>query len=87
MNNITYIKKKYNENIENLYNIWYIKINKEETSMVKFANDIIKEIKIRGSIEVPKGYITGESFEKWLCAERQKGVKIDVNSTQCRTRT
>lgn len=55
--------------------------------MVKFANDIIKEIKIRGSIEVPKGYITGESFEKWLCAERQKGVKIDVNSTQCRTRT
>ena len=34
--------------------------------MVKFAEDIIKEIEERGSIEVPEGYVTGEAFEEWL---------------------
>ncbi len=33
---------------------------------IKFANDIVKEIRERGSIEVPKGYFTGEAFEEWL---------------------
>lgn len=33
---------------------------------IKFATDIINEIKARGSINVPQGYITGEAFEKWL---------------------
>lgn len=34
--------------------------------MMKFSEEIIKEIRKRGNIKVPKGYITGESFEKWL---------------------
>ena len=36
---------------------------------IKFANDIIKEIRERGSIEVPEGYFTGEAFEEWLYEE------------------
>ena len=37
--------------------------------MIKYANQIIKEIEERGQIQVPNGYITdvtGEEFEKWL---------------------
>lgn len=33
---------------------------------IKFAEDIVKEIRERGSIEVPEGYVTGEAFEEWL---------------------
>lgn len=33
---------------------------------IKFAEDIIKEIEERGSITVPRGYVTGEAFEEWL---------------------
>ena len=36
---------------------------------IKFAEDIVKEIRERGSIEVPKGYVTGEAFEEWLYKE------------------
>lgn len=32
----------------------------------KFADEIVKEIRERGSIEVPEGYFTGEAFEEWL---------------------
>lgn len=34
--------------------------------MIKYANQIIKEIKERGHIQVSNGYVTGEEFEKWL---------------------
>lgn len=34
--------------------------------MIKYANQIIKEIEERGHIQVPNGYVTGEEFEKWL---------------------
>ena len=34
--------------------------------MIKYANQIIKEIEERGQIQVPNGYATGEEFEKWL---------------------
>lgn len=34
---------------------------------IKFAEDIIKEVKKRGTIEVPDDCVTGEEFEKWLC--------------------
>jgi len=37
---------------------------------VKFANDIVKEIRERGNIEVPEGYVTGEAFEEWLHKEK-----------------
>jgi hypothetical protein len=30
---------------------------------IKFAKDIVTEIRKRGPIEVPEGYITGEDFE------------------------
>lgn len=36
---------------------------------IKFANEIVKEIRERGSIEVPEGYFTGEAFEEWLYEE------------------
>lgn len=36
---------------------------------IKFANDIVREIRERGSIEVPEGYFTGEAFEEWLYEE------------------
>ena len=34
--------------------------------MIKYANQIIKEIEERGQIQVPNGYVTVEEFEKWL---------------------
>ena len=34
--------------------------------MIKYANQIIKEIEERGQIQVPNGCVTGEEFEKWL---------------------
>ncbi|MBQ4523440.1 MAG: hypothetical protein IJA10_10905 [Lachnospiraceae bacterium] len=33
---------------------------------IKFADEIVKEIKDRGEIQVQEGYVTGEEFEKWL---------------------
>lgn len=38
---------------------------------IKYASEIIKKIEKRESIKVPKGYVTGEEFERWL---------IDTNS-------
>ena len=32
---------------------------------IKFADEIAKEIKERGQIQVPDGCVTGEEFEKW----------------------
>ncbi len=45
---------------------------------IKFAEDIIKEIQARGSIQVPEGYITGEAFEEWLRSE-QIFIKLPDN--------
>ena len=39
---------------------------------IKFADEIVKEIRERGSIEVPKGYFTGEAFEEWLYKGKEK---------------
>lgn len=36
---------------------------------IKFADEIVKEIRERGSVEVPEGYFTGEAFEEWLYKE------------------
>lgn len=33
---------------------------------IKFAIDIVEEIEKRGSITVPIGYVTGETYEEWL---------------------
>lgn len=49
---------------------------------MKFATEIVKEIKERGSVNVPKGYVTGEPFEAWLCERRNY-----VDSDKCRSRT
>lgn len=45
-------------------------IKEVEIMAVKFANDIVKEIRERGNIEVPEGYVTGEAFEEWLHKEK-----------------
>lgn len=33
---------------------------------IKFADEIVKEIKERGQIQTPEGCVTGEEYEKWL---------------------
>lgn len=35
---------------------------------IKFAEEIVEEMNARGQISVPEGYVTGEEFEKWMCA-------------------
>lgn len=45
---------------------------------IKYANDIIEEIKKRGSILVPYGFVTGEEFEKWLY-ENSSSLEDEVN--------
>lgn len=42
---------------------------------IKFAKDIIEEIKKRSSVTIPNGYVTGEAFEKWLRRKRDKNNK------------
>lgn len=42
---------------------------------IKFAKDIIKVMQKRGSVAIPKGYVTGESFEKWLRSKKDKNNK------------
>ena len=36
---------------------------------IKLADEIVKEIKERGQIQIPDGYVTGEEYEKWLYDE------------------
>ena len=40
---------------------------------VKFADEIVTEIKERGQIQVPDGCVTGEEFEEWL---RKKNINL-----------
>ena len=40
--------------------------------MIKFAEDITKQIEERGLITVPEGYVTGEAFEEWLYESTDK---------------
>ena len=46
---------------------------------IKFAKDIVKEIEARGSIKVPDNCVTGETFEKWLCEEKNKMNDIKIS--------
>lgn len=46
---------------------------------VKFADEIVKEIRERGSIEVPEGYFTGEAFEEWLYKNEDILIKVSDN--------
>lgn len=50
------------------------RLNQEGNYMsIKFADEIAKEIKERGQIQVPDGCVTGEEFEKWL---REKNINL-----------
>lgn len=49
---------------------------------MKFATEIVKEIKKRGNVNVSKGCVTGESFEKWLYERRNYA---DSNKRRSRT--
>lgn len=56
---------------------------------MKFAKDIIKDIEKRGVISVSEGYVTGESFERWLRQDimerltKYSGDRIDCNVKYC----
>lgn len=39
--------------------------------VIKFADEIIKEIKKR-QFSIKKGYFTGEEFEKWLRKKKKR---------------
>ena len=54
---------------------------------IKFADEIVKEIRERGSIEVPKGYFTGEAFEEWLYKGKEKDLFELSDSTEIRIKT
>ena len=47
---------------------------------IKFAKDIVNDIKARGEISVPSGYVTGESFEKWLYAKDDISEDLSMES-------
>ena len=40
---------------------------------IKSADEITKEIKERGEIQVQEGYVAGEEFEQWL---RDKNIGL-----------
>lgn len=40
--------------------------------MIKYADEIVKEIEQRGVIKIPNGNVSGEEFEKWLYEEDTK---------------
>ena len=42
---------------------------------MKYANDIIKEIKARGPIEIPEGCFASEDFDIWMHKEAKGEVK------------
>lgn len=37
---------------------------------IKFAKDVVKQIKERGPIKIPNGSVTGEDFQQWLIDRR-----------------
>lgn len=39
---------------------------------IKFAEDIVREIKKRGEVSVPEGYVTGEEHEKWMREDKKQ---------------
>ena len=48
---------------------------------IKLADEIAKEIKERGQIQVPDGCVTGEEFEKWLREKNYKNKRRDDQET------
>ena len=46
---------------------------------IKFAKDVVKQIRERGAIEIPDGCVTGEAFERWLCEEKNKMYDIKIS--------
>ncbi len=42
---------------------------------IKFANELVKEIRKNGGAKVSEGYITGEAFENWLY-EKNETISI-----------
>lgn len=46
---------------------------------MKLAKDVIKDMRKRGSVSIPEGYVTGESFEKWL---RRKENPMEIEQSK-----
>lgn len=46
---------------------------------IKYADEIIKDIKERGEIKVPDDCVTGEEYENWLYNESVKGNTLFSN--------
>lgn len=46
---------------------------------MKYANDIIKEIKARGPVKVPEDCFVSEDFDVWIHKEIKREVKENKN--------
>lgn len=55
---------------------------------IKYADDIIKEINNRGTIQIPENSATGEEFEKWLYEDNMddKEIKSEEHMIDARTK-
>lgn len=42
---------------------------------IKFAKDIVKEIKERGPVSIPDNCIGGDDFERWLIESKRKTME------------
>ena len=49
---------------------------------IKFANELVKEIRKNGGAKVSEGYITGEAFENWLY-EKNETISIKRCNYAC----
>lgn len=49
---------------------------------IKFARDIVKQIRERGPIKVPDGCVTGEAFEKWLVESKAYIANQDTSRVE-----
>lgn len=47
-----------------------------------FAEEVVKEMNERGTIEVPKGCVTGEAFEEWLANDLSKPMHFSKEQSK-----
>lgn len=52
---------------------------------IKYAREIVKEIRERGSTVVPAECITGDTFEEWLRKEKRVAEPRDIKGTNKNT--
>lgn len=50
---------------------------------IKFANEIITEIKNRGPIKIPNNNLTGNEFENWLRKNYKHNKNVKTGTYFC----